>query len=228
MNDSFIVTGITLVYLVAVLWLGLRARSQSASGLEGYVACILVFADTPLERADTVLLKLVIEIADFSPWIIGLMLSGALAAAMSTGANLAHTAGVVLVRDVFGATFMRNCSDETAVRVTRWSVVGVSLMAYLIALFNPSSLVMLLLGAYGLIVQLMPMALGALFFRKLRRHSVFAGAAVGSLLFLLFQFLVDSPFGWHAGVWGLLANVAVVALFQVAVAKKPVSREAAA
>ncbi|NVK44214.1 MAG: sodium:solute symporter family protein [Oceanospirillaceae bacterium] len=191
-------------------------------------AGILAFADTPLERPDTVLLKLVMEVADFPPWIIGLMLSGALAAAMSTGANLAHTAGVVLVRDVFGATLMRNASDATAVKVTRWSVVGVSLLAYVIALLNPSSLVMLLLGAYGLIVQLMPMALGALFFRSLKRHSVLAGATVGSLLFLLFQFAVDSPFGWHAGVWGLLANVAVVALFQVAVAKKPATREAAA
>ncbi|MFC6668773.1 sodium:solute symporter family transporter [Marinobacterium aestuariivivens] len=191
-------------------------------------AGILAFADSPLERPDTVLLKLVMEVADFSPWIIGLMLSGALAAAMSTGANLAHTAGVVLVRDIFGATCMRRASDETAVKVTRWSVVGLSLLAYGIALLNPSSLVMLLLGAYGLIVQLMPMALGALFFRQLKRHSVMAGAAIGSLLFLLFQFAVDSPLGWHAGVWGLLANVAVVALLQMALAKKSAAREAAA
>ncbi|MBY4676685.1 sodium:solute symporter family protein [Marinobacterium arenosum] len=190
-------------------------------------AGILAFADTPLERPDTVLLKLVMEVADFSPWIIGLMLSGALAAAMSTGANLAHTAGVVLVRDVFCATVMREASDAAAVKLTRWSVVAVSLLAYVIALLNPSSLVLLLLGAYGLIVQLMPMALGALFFPQLKRQSVMAGAAVGSGLFLLFQFAVDSPFGWHAGVWGLLGNIAVITLFQMAVAKKPAAREAA-
>ena len=177
-------------------------------------AGILAFADSPLERADTVLLKVVMEVADFSPWVIGLMLSGALAAAMSTGANLAHTAAVVLTRDVLGATVMRQASDKQAVAVTRWSVLGLSLVAYVFALINPSSLVMLLLGAYGLIVQLMPMVMGALFFPRLKRSSVLVGAALGSLVFLVFQFLVDSPFGWHPGVWGLCLNLAAIAVWQ--------------
>ncbi|UTW13464.1 sodium:solute symporter family protein [Marinobacterium rhizophilum] len=189
-------------------------------------AGILIFADAPLARPDTVLLKLVMDVVNFSPWIIGLTLSGALAAAMSTGANLAHTAGVVLVRDVFGATFMRGASDATAVRVTRWSVVAISMLAYVIALLNPSSLVLLLLGAVGLIVQLIPMVAGALFFERLKRQSVMAGAAVGSLLFLLFQFALDSPYGWHPGVWGLLANLVIVALWQAVAPKKSTPRGA--
>ncbi len=184
-------------------------------------AGIIVFADTPLDRADTVLLKLVIDVADFSPWIIGLMLSGALAAAMSTGANLAHTAATVLVRDVLGVTVMRNASDKAAVAATRWSVVALSLVAYGIALLNPSSLVMMLLGAYGLIVQLFPMVMGALFFRQLKLVSVSVGAVVGSAVFLLLDFVIDSPFGWHAGVWGLAANVLAVWLCQAAVKEKP-------
>ena len=38
MNDSLIVVGITLTYLIGVLWVGLRARGQESSSLEGYVA----------------------------------------------------------------------------------------------------------------------------------------------------------------------------------------------
>lgn len=38
MNDSLIVVGITLTYLAMVLWVGLRARGQQNSSLEGYVA----------------------------------------------------------------------------------------------------------------------------------------------------------------------------------------------
>ncbi|WP_432695259.1 sodium:solute symporter family protein [Marinobacterium sp. YM272] len=189
-------------------------------------AGILVFADTPLERADTVLLKLVIDVAEFSPWVIGLMLSGALAAAMSTGANLAHTAGVVLVRDVFGHTVMRNSSDKSAVKVTRWSVVVLSAIAYAVAILNPSSLVLLLLGAFGLIAQLVPMTLGALFFPGLKRNSAMAGAAVGSVVFLAFQFAIDSPLGWHPGVWGLLSNIVILTLFQL-VASKSTEADAA-
>ncbi|TDR51097.1 SSS family solute:Na+ symporter [Halomonas ventosae] len=177
-------------------------------------AGILAFADSPLERADTVLLKMVMEVANFSPWVIGLMLSGALAAAMSTGANLAHTAAIVLVRDVMGPTVMKGASEKTTVSVTRWSVLGLSLAAYLIALLNPGSLVMILLTAYGVIIQLFPMVIGALFLPRLRRASVMAGALIGSLAFLLMEFVWSSPLGWHAGVWAMLLNVAAVAAWQ--------------
>ena len=184
-------------------------------------AGILVFHDAPLARPDTILLKMVMEVANFSPWVIGLMLSGALAAAMSTGANLAHTAAVVLVRDVMGPTLMKNASDKTAVRATRWSVLGLSLAAYLIALLNPGSLVMILLMAYGLIIQLFPMVLGALFLPQLRRASVMTGALVGSVAYLLMDFVWSSPLGWHAGVWAILLNAVVVIAWQGVSKVKP-------
>lgn len=177
-------------------------------------AGIRVFADAPLARPDTVLLKMVLEVANFSPWVIGLMLSGALAAAMSTGANLAHTAAIVLVRDVMGPTVMKGASEKTTVSATRWSVLGLSLAAYGLALLNPGSLVMILLTAYGLIVQLFPMVLGALFLPRLRRLSVMLGALVGSAAYLLMDFVWSSPLGWHPGVWAMLINVLVVAACQ--------------
>ncbi|MBZ9567575.1 sodium:solute symporter family protein [Modicisalibacter tunisiensis] len=173
-------------------------------------AGILTFADAPLVRPDTVLLKMVLDVANFSPWVIGLMLSGALAAAMSTGANLAHTAAIVLVRDVLTPTVMKGASEKATVGATRWSVLGLSLAAYGLALLNPGSLVMILLTAYGLIVQLFPMVLGALFLPRLRRASVMLGALVGSVAYLLMDFVWSSPLGWHAGVWAILLNVLVV------------------
>lgn len=177
-------------------------------------AGIIVFAEEPLARPDTVLLKLVLDVADYSPWVIGVMLSGALAAAMSTGANLAHTAGIVLVRDVLGPTVMRGASEKTVVSATRWSVVGLSLVAYACALANPSSLVMLLLVAYGLIVQLLPMVMGAVFLPTLRRLSVLAGAMAGSVAYLLMEFVWSSPLGWHSGLWAMLLNVLMVTACQ--------------
>ena len=89
-----------------------------------------------------------------------------------------------------------------------------SLLAYLLALANPSSLVLLLLGAYGLIVQLFPMVIGALFMPHLRRASVMAGALFGSLTYLLMEFAWSSPLGWHAGIWAMLLNIGVVVAWQ--------------
>ncbi|MCS2160508.1 sodium:solute symporter family protein [Scandinavium sp. H11S7] len=178
------------------------------------LAGMLIFAGSPLARPDTVLLEVVLKVANFSPWVKGLMLSGALAAAMSSGANQAHTVAVILTRDILGSNLMRNSSEAQAVSVTRWSVLGLSLVAYAIALFNPVSLVVLLLGAYGVIVQLMPMVLGALFFPSLNRAGVTLGVIVGSLTFLVCQFLIDSPLGWHPGLWGLGMNLVGVYIGQ--------------
>ena len=55
---------------------------------------------------------------------------------------------------------------------------------------------------------------------QLRRASVMAGALVGSLAYLLMDFVWSSPLGWHAGVWAMLLNVAVVAAWQ-ALGKAP-------
>ena len=191
-------------------------------------AGILLYADAPLKRADDVLLQVTLHAAHFSPWVIGIMLSGALAAAMSTGANLAHTAGVVLTRDVLGRTVMANADERRMMSVTRWSVLAISLIAYLLALINPGSLVLLLLGAYGLIVQLSPMVAGALFFPRLRRSAVLTGALLGSLVFLLFQFGLPSPFGWHPGIWGVLVNLLAIAIVQPLTARASEAENAVA
>ncbi|TFH85112.1 sodium:solute symporter family protein [Billgrantia azerbaijanica] len=173
-------------------------------------AGVLLLKDRPLDSPDQVLLTLVVEMADFPAWLIGVALSGALAAAMSTAANLAHTSATILVRDVGQhLPALRDMADDKALRLTRYGVVLIALAAYLLALANPGSLVALLLGAYGIVVQLLPMLLGALFWRRASRSGAFAGLAAGAALTLLFQFGVSTPFGWHAGFCGLVVNAAV-------------------
>ncbi|WP_447529393.1 sodium:solute symporter family protein [Vreelandella sp. TE19] len=174
----------------------------------GFAGVLLI--DTPLDSADRVLLTVVVEIADFPAWLVGLALSGALAAAMSTAANLAHTSATILVRDVGQhLPSLRSMSDQKALKLTRYGVVLLSFLAYLLALANPGSLVGLLLGAYGIVVQLLPMLLGALFWRRASKVGALAGLAVGSAITLLLEFAISAPFGWHAGFCGLLINTVV-------------------
>lgn len=173
-------------------------------------AGVLLLKDAPLDSPDKVLLTLVVEMADFPPWLIGIALSGALAAAMSTAANLAHTSATILVRDVGQhMPAWRDLSDASILRITRYGVVVISLAAYVLALINPGSLVALLLGAYGIVVQLMPMLLGALFWKRSSKAGAFAGLAVGAGLTLYYQLSGDPLFGWNPGFIGLVANSAV-------------------
>src|SRR5918994_1942295 len=190
-------------------------------------AGILVFRDNPLSNPDDVLLELTVNAANFSPWIIGIMLSGALAAAMSTGANLAHTASTVLVRDLFVAVFRRDMPESRVVLLTKLFVVVLSVIAYLLALVNPASLVDLLLGAYGGVVQFLPLIVAVFFWKRATKAGAWAGLVSGSLVTLLFTFGgaigVSTPFEIHAGIWGLIVNTIV--LVGVSLATRPMPAE---
>lgn len=176
-------------------------------------AGVLVFADAPLADPDRVLLQIVVHVANFSPWVIGIMLSGALAAAMSTGANLAHSAATITARDLIGTLFARNACDAAMVRLTRAMLIVICALAYGVSLLHLSSLVTMLLSAYGVIVQLLPLTLALLFWSKASRAGAYAGLISGALVTLLFTFGPSTPFDIHAGLWGLAANtVALVGI----------------
>lgn len=183
-------------------------------------AGILVYHDAPLDDPDEVLLNLVVKTANFSPWVVGVMLAGALAASMSTGANLAHTAATVAARD-FIAVLRPGMSDLQVLRVIRLMVIVVAAVAYALALANPKSLVATLLGAYGVIVQLLPLILAVLFWPRATRAGAYAGLIAGSAVTLLFTFGPSSPLHFHAGIWGLIANT--IALAATSLATRPMN-----
>lgn len=181
-------------------------------------AGILAYRDTPLDDPDNVLLKLIVQTANLSPWLIGLMLAGALAAAMSTGANIAHTAASVATRDIV-ANVRTDLDDDQVLRIIKSLVVVVCALGYVLALFNPSSLVGTLLAAYGAIVQLLPLTLAVLFWPRATRAGAFAGLICGTAVTLLFHFGISSPLHVNAGIWGLIVNGVV--LVGVSLVTKP-------
>lgn len=173
-------------------------------------AGILVFQDAPLAKADDVLLELVVNKVGFSDWVIGIVLSGALAAAMSTASNLAHTSASIFARDVL-APFPKfsKMSESQMLLTTKMGVIVVSLLAYALALMNIPTLAALLLAAYGIIVQLFPMLVGALWWKKATTPAAISGLIIGSALTLYFQLSGNSPFGWNGGFVGLIVNAIV-------------------
>lgn len=186
-------------------------------------AGVLVLEENPLDNPDDVLPELVVNVANFSPWLIGIMLSGALAAAMSTGANLAHTASTVLVRDLLVAVYKRDMPERNVVGLTRLFVVVISVLAYGLALLNPASLVDLLLGAYGAVVQFFPLIVAVFFWRRATTAGAYAGLVSGSLVTLLYTFFLPPPFEIHAGMWGLVVNT--ILLVAVSLLTRPMASE---
>ena len=151
--------------------------------------------------------------ADLPALVVGLFCAGALSASMSTGDALLHAAGSVIVEDAIGP--FRRLSDTAQRRLIQCFVILVGTIAYCFAISGGTSLVVLLLTAYGLICQLAPPIIAALYWRRATTTGVIAGFGAGSATALFF-FLSGHfgqnlrPFDLHEGLLGLLVHVPVL------------------
>lgn len=177
--------------------------------LTGFAGIILL-RGTELERPDAALLQLVVYLLNLPPVLVGVILAGAVAAAMSTGANLAHTAGTILVRDLVGVVARRPLSGAASFRWTRISIVLLSAVAYLFAISNSQSIIQLFLIAYGIVIQFLPLTIATLYWRRATRAGAIAGVVVGLAVSVILTFFVDPPLEIDGGLWGCLANTIVL------------------
>ena len=153
--------------------------------------------------------------ADLPAIVVGLFCAGALSASMSTGDSLMHAAASVTVED--GIRPFRTLTDQRRRRLIQGFVLLIGVTAYFFAISDDVSLVVLLLTSYGIICQLAPPIVAALYWRRATTAGVIAGFATGSAtaaFFFLNGYLGNDirPFDLHEGLLGLLVHVPVLVL----------------
>ena len=145
------------------------------------------------------------------PWlVVGLFCAGALSASMSTGDALLHAAGSIVVEDGI-RPFVPGMSDRTQRLLMRGLVVAVGLTAYVFALEENQSLVRLLLSAYGIVIQLAPPVIAAMYWKRATTTGVSWGLLAGagtSIFFFLNPEL--RPWEIHEGILGILVHLPVL------------------
>jgi SSS family solute:Na+ symporter len=167
----------------------------------------VMFASAPAD-ADFILPFMILE-TDLPAVVVGLFCAGALSASMSTGDALLHAAASVTVEDGLGP-FVK-LSEERQRMLMRALVLAVGTVAYVFALDEDSSLVTLLLTSYGIICQLAPTAVSALYWKRATTPGVTAGLLAGAATALFFFSFPDlKPLGIHEGILGLLVHVPVL------------------
>lgn len=148
---------------------------------------------------------------NFSPAVIGLVLAAALAAAMSTQDTVTHGAASIFATDIVEPLRKEKHTDKQVTNLTRVFVLLFGAVSYLIAVFGGQSLVALLLGAYGSIVQFLPLVAAAFFWPRATK----AGAICGLLAGVLYNYAIVLKFipafgDIHAGIQGLVLNFVVL------------------
>lgn len=190
-----------LLFLVPILLIGFSA----------------VVSFPGVEPADSILPHILMQL-DLPAFVIGLFCAGALAASMSSGDAILHSAASIGIRD--GISQVIKLNDKTERLLIQISVLVIGLVAYLFAVVIDVSIVALLLGSYGGVAQIFPIIFAMFYWSRATKAGALAGLFGGiaiNILFLVFPEIKPLPV--HEGIYGLFANI--VLLVSVSLATKP-------
>lgn len=187
----------------------------------GFTAVLAYPGVTP---ADTILPHVLTQL-DLPVLIIGLVCAGTLAASMSSGDAILHSAASIGVRDGLSHILPdRYQTDQKERYFIRTLVIVISLIAYYFAVISDIAIVNLLLGSYGGVAQIFPLVFCMFYWRRANGYGAVSGLIGGvsaTVFFLLYPDL--RPFPLHEGVYGLIINITL--LVGVSLTTKPESHE---
>lgn len=182
----------TPIFLIGIISL------RELSGLEGLAA-------------DQVMPMMLTRWAAQSAWLAAAALAvmlAAVAAIMSTADSVLLTLASILAKDVAGRTVLRGASEATLTRagkIAAWAIVGVLVTIALVPRLTLWGLTELKME---LLVQVSPLFMLGLHWRRLTGHAALAGLVVGLVVAFALPVLgVSRPFGVHDGTVGWVVNV---------------------
>ena len=181
-----------LLFLVPILLIGFSA----------------VVAFPGVEPADSILPTILMSL-DLPAVVIGLFCAGALAASMSSGDAILHSAASIAIRD--GISQLTSLTDKTERLLIQLSVLVIGLIAYLFAVVIDISIVALLLGSYGGVAQIFPVIFAMFYWKRATKAGALAGLFGGIAVSVLFLVIPElKPLPIHEGVYGLIVNLSLL------------------
>ncbi|MFM7628921.1 MAG: sodium:solute symporter family protein [Algoriphagus sp.] len=121
------------------------------------------------------------EIARLPNWVVGLVASGAMAAALSTAAGLLLVISTSISRDLF-KTFNPGLSEKKELRIARFSAAGAVLLAGYFGINPPGFVAEVVAFAFGLAASsFFPIILLGIFSTRVTKEGAIAGMLTGLL-----------------------------------------------
>ncbi|RIJ21620.1 cation acetate symporter [Henriciella barbarensis] len=177
------------------------------------------------------------QIANLPGWVIGLVVAGGLAAALSTAAGLLMVISSAVSHDLCRRTLFKSMDDKTELRVARGAAAGAVFAAGLLGIFSNSLgfVAQVVAFAFGLAAaSLFPVIFLGIFWKRMNKEGAVASMLTGLITtfgyIYWFKFVDTDPKNWLFGVspegigfvfmW-LAAGVGVV----ITLATKPPPKE---
>ncbi len=204
---------------IAVTWTAIGLVAAMAIGLVGrsYVPGLV--------DGETVFITMVQLI--FHPAVAGVLLAAILAAVMSTADSQLLVSSSALTDDFYKALIRPGAGQRELVWVGRATVIGVALIAYVLALDPESSVLELVSYAWaGFGAAFGPALILSLYWRRMNKWGALAGVLVGGLTVVIWAQLDTGIFVLYEIVPGFILSW--IAIMGVSLLTRPPSEEVVA
>ena len=136
------------------------------------------------------------QIANLPAWVIGLVVAGGLAAALSTAAGLLMVISSAISHDLCRRTFFPEMNDKTELRVARGAAAGAVMAAGLLGIFSSQLgfVAQVVAFAFGLAAaSLFPIIFLGIFWKRMNKEGAITAMLFG--LVATFSYIVYFKFG---------------------------------
>lgn len=192
---------LTTARRIAVIWTGL---SMAGALLVGMVGLIYV-TNTGGNVDDGEKIFMLLVNAMFHPVIAGILLAAILAAIMSTADSQLLVSSSALAEDFYKQVFKKDASSEEIVMVGRVAVVGISIVALVLAMTPDSSVLGLVSYAWaGFGAAFGPALVLSLYWSRMNRNGALAGIIVGGVTIVVWKQLSGGWFDVYEIVPGIV------------------------
>jgi sodium/proline symporter len=203
--------------LIAVIWCFISLFAAVAIGLIGraYMPDLLTTAGA----SENIFIYMTVDF--FPPIIAGLVLSGILAASMSSSDSYMIAASSSLANDLF-KTFFKRASDAAVMWVARITIILVTIFGTVVALSGNDSIFKIVSYAWaGLGAAFGPLVLFSLFWKRTTLPAAVAGMLSGGLTVVIWKSFI-SKLGGAFSVYELLPAfiISCIVIFAVSLVTK--------
>ena len=147
------------------------------------------------------------EMAQLPAWVVGLMVAGGLAAALSTAAGLLMVISSAISHDLCRRTLFKNMSDTTELRIARVAAAGAVMAAGLMGIYSSqlAFVAQVVAFAFGLAAaSLFPIIFLGIFWKRFNKEGAIASMLVGLVstfwYIVHFKFVDTDAANWWLGV----------------------------
>lgn len=184
----------TAIGLVGALLIGIIGNAYFPDGLNDHERIFMFMIDLM-----------------FNPLVAGVLLTSVLAAVMSTADSQLLICSSTIADDVYKALFRRNATQKELVLVGRLAVLGVSIMAVLLAMSPDSNVLGLVSYAWaGFGAAFGPTLIASLYWSRLNQWGSLAGILVGGLTVVVWGQLNGGVFDIYEIVPGFILSVLAI------------------